>query len=465
MVAIFGLASWVALSGLSRTQEAVARMKVAEDGVRVALELSSAVRDQYAHQAHTIIIGDESHLGFYTDAQRKVLELTRELRSSSASSEGRAAVDDIERASGELDAIFRQSIVPAVIRGDRSFVQEQHARAQLVVTRIQDLAEQLVSRSEASIASARADVEAVERRTSAWIWALLLGAPFLAGAVSLYIGRSIARPIGLLQEGAARLAAGRLDTRIEVDTPDEFGALARQFNAMTSALKEHQDRLVQSEKLAGIGRLAAGVAHEINNPLAVILGYTRLLRKKADGSLAEDLKVIEEETVRARDIVEGLLDLSRPLPASREQVDLREICDEVVARLREATGAGRAHILVEGRGSILGNPSKLRQVLANLVRNGTEAAGPGGKVTVRVSEEPSSIRVEVDDTGPGIDEAAAARLFEPFFTTKDRGTGLGLAVSRAVARAHGGDVAGETLAGGGARFTLRLPREPVEAAS
>jgi two-component system NtrC family sensor kinase len=86
-------------------------------------------------------------------------------------------------------------------------------------------------------------------------------------------------------------------------------------------------------------------------------------------------------------------------------------------------------------------------------------------VTVRVSEEPSSIRVEVDDTGPGIDEATAARLFEPFFTTKDRGTGLGLAVSRAVARAHGGDVVGETLASGGARFTLRLPREPVEAAS
>jgi two-component system NtrC family sensor kinase len=465
MVAIFGLASWVRLSPERATQDAVARMKVAEDGVRVALELSSAVRDQYAHQAHTIIIGDESHLGFYTDAQRKVLELTRELRSSSASSEGRAAMDDIERASGELDAIFRRGIVPAVIRGDRSFVQEEHARAQLVVTRIQDLAEQLVARSEASIESARAEVEAVERRTSAWIWALLLGAPVLAGAVSFYIGRSIARPIGRLQEGAARLAAGRLETRIDVDTPDEFGALARQFNAMTSALKEHQDRLVQSEKLAGIGRLAAGVAHEINNPLAVILGYTRLLQKKADGSLAEDLKVIEEETVRARDIVEGLLDLSRPLPASRELVDLREACDEVVGRLREATGAGRAHILVEGRGSVLGNPSKLRQVLANLVRNGTEAAGPGGKVTVRVSEEPSSIRVEVDDTGPGIDEATAARLFEPFFTTKDRGTGLGLAVSRGVARAHGGDVAGETLAGGGARFTLRLPREPVEAAS
>jgi signal transduction histidine kinase len=104
-------------------------------------------------------------------------------------------------------------------------------------------------------------------------------------------------------------------------------------------------------------------------------------------------------------------------------------------------------------------------VLANLIRNAAEAAGPGGGVTVRVGEDPSVVRVEVEDTGQGIDEAAAARLFEPFFTTKDRGTGLGLAVSRAVARAHGGDVVGETLAGGGARFTLRLPREPIEEAS
>jgi two-component system, NtrC family, sensor kinase len=458
MVAIFGVASWVALVGLRDTQHAVARMKGAEEDVRVALQLASAVRDQYAHQAHTIIIGDESHLGFYADAQRRVLALTRELRRKDASPEARATIDDIERASHELDGIFRRSIVPAVVRGDRAFVQAEHARAQLVVERIQGLAEALVEASEASIAAARTEVESVERRTKSWMVALLLGAPLLAGAVSLYIGRSIARPIAKLQAGAARLAAGRLDTRIDVDTPDEFGALARQFNAMTASIEEHQDRLVQSEKLAGIGRLAAGVAHEINNPLAVILGYVRLMRKKAEGPLAEELRIIEEEAVRARDIVEGLLDLSRPLPEPRPRVDLRELCDEVAARVAGAAPGRTAAIAVDGEGEAPGVPAKLRQVLVNLVRNAAEAAGPGGRVAVRVSGDAASVRVDVEDDGPGIGDAAAARLFEPFFTTKDRGTGLGLAVSRAIARAHGGDVTGETRASGGACFTLRLPR-------
>jgi signal transduction histidine kinase len=275
--------------------------------------------------------------------------------------------------------------------------------------------------------------------------------------VSFFIVRSIARPVARLHEGAARLAAGRLDTRIDVTSPDEFGALARQFNAMTRSLEEHQGRLVESEKLAGIGRLAAGVAHEINNPLAVILGYARLMQKRAQGTEKEELRIIEEEAVRARDIVEGLLDLSRPIPPGRDRVDLRWVCDDVVERLR-ASGTARAAVTVEGAGSAPGVSAKVRQVLTNLVRNAAEAAGPGGRVSVRVSEEGAAARVEVEDSGPGIPAEVASRLFEPFFTTKERGTGLGLAVSRAIARAHGGDVAGETLPAGGARFTLLLPR-------
>ncbi len=227
---------------------------------------------------------------------------------------------------------------------------------------------------------------------------------------------------------------------------------------MTASLKEHQDRLVQSEKLAGIGRLAAGVAHEINNPLGVILGYTRLLRKKAGGTLAEDLAVIEEETLRCQEIVEGLLDLSRPAQASAEAVDLRDLCDDVVGRLSDAHQLGGASVAVAGTGAAEGDARKLRQVVLNLVRNGVEAAGGGGRVDVRVVERDGAVEVEVSDTGPGVDPSVRDRLFEPFFTTKPRGTGLGLAVSQAIARSHGGEIAAGAAEGGGACFTLRLPR-------
>ncbi|MFL5264402.1 MAG: ATP-binding protein [Anaeromyxobacteraceae bacterium] len=461
LVLIVAAASSLVLAGVGRVHGAIERMKDEEEGVRVALELASAVRDQYAHQAHTIIIANQSHLGFYTSAERHVLDLTRALRARARGAEESAWMDDIEAASAELDGIFRTHIVPAVVKGDHRYVQEEHARAQLVVTRIQDRAEQLVGRFEERIATSRAEVTAVEGRTNRWITALLVGTPLLGAAVTLSIGRSIARPIAKLRHGAERLAAGDLDTRIDVATPDEFGALAQQFNAMTGALREHQAQLVQSEKLAGVGRLAAGVAHEINKPLAVILGYVRLMRKRADASLDEDLAVIEEEALRCKDIIEGLLELSRPAQAGRERVDLRELCDDVVARLREARALDGVAVEVGGAGAAEGQPSKIRQVVANLVRNAVEAAGPGGRVSVGVAEAGQDTAVAVRDSGPGLSPEARERLFEPFFTTKARGTGLGLAISRAIARAHGGDVEARDAAEGGALFTLRLPRPPA----
>jgi signal transduction histidine kinase len=227
---------------------------------------------------------------------------------------------------------------------------------------------------------------------------------------------------------------------------------------MTASLKDHQAQLVESEKLAGIGRLAAGVAHEINNPLGVILGYARLLRRQATPQAAEDLAVIEEETLRAKAIVDGLLDLSRPLPAGGERVDLRALADDVVSRLREARLLDGVEVSVRGTASAPGHPEKLRQVLVNLLRNAAEAAGRGGRVAIAVGEREGVAEVTVEDSGPGLAPELRPRLFEPFFTTKPSGTGLGLAVSRAIARAHGGELAADAAEGGGARFALRLPR-------
>ncbi|MBI5068089.1 MAG: HAMP domain-containing protein [Deltaproteobacteria bacterium] len=460
LLAVFALAALLTLRGFQRVHDGLDTAREGAESVRLALELASAVRDQYAHQAHTIIIGDESHLGFYEAAQKRVLDLLPQVRSRAATPEELAWVDEIAGATGELDRVFRERIVPAVLRGERADVKLEHDRAQLLVTRIQDRTEQLVDGFEAAIARVQARVEASERGTVRGVLALQLASALLALGLGLWVLRSVARPIARLRAGAARLAGGDLDAHIAVDSPDEFGALAQQFNAMTRSLREHQEKLLQSEKLAGIGRLAAGVAHEINNPLGVILGYAKLLRKRADDGTAGDLRIIEEETLRCREIVEGLLDLSRPLPAHPQPVDLRELTDEVLARLREAKLLDGVTVTVEGSAVARGHAQKLRQVLFNLVRNGAEAAGTGGRVDVRLGSASGAAEVAVADSGRGISQEAAGRLFEPFFTTKDHGTGLGLAVSLAIARAHGGSIEAGAAPAGGACFTLRLPGLP-----
>ncbi len=138
-------------------------------------------------------------------------------------------------------------------------------------------------------------------------------------------------------------------------------------------------------------------------------------------------------------------------------MDLRALSDDVVSRLGEARLLDGVAVTVDGAARAPGHPDKLRQVLVNLVRNAAEAAGAGGRVEVRVAERDGAAEVAVEDSGPGIPSERRDRLFEPFFTTKPRGTGLGLAVSRAIARAHGGDLAADVAAAGGARFALRLP--------
>ncbi|HCF61059.1 MAG TPA: two-component sensor histidine kinase, partial [Myxococcales bacterium] len=267
LIGVFGVASWFALSGLAEVHASMAAMREREEGVRLALELASAVRDQYAHQAHTIIIGDESHLVMYSGSYGHVLSLANRVRDRVQTPEELTRVAEIERASGELDDLFREQIVPAVLAGEFQHVQLEHDRAQGVVGHIQTQVDHLVAGFEATIRDFEANAARIQRSTYRTTVASLLAMLGLAIGIGLYIARSIAVPIARLSEGAARLASGDLDTRLDDRSPDEFGDLARQFNAMTAALKENQEKLVQTEKLAGIGRLAAGVAHEINNPL------------------------------------------------------------------------------------------------------------------------------------------------------------------------------------------------------
>jgi two-component system NtrC family sensor kinase len=461
LVSGFGAATYAAMAGLAEVHASLHSVKEHEAGVRTALALASAVRDQYAHQAHTIILGNETHLGFYQVARERVVRLLDEVREQVEATDERAWVDEMARVSTEIDRIFRSAIVPAVLRGDRATLLSEHARAQDLVSLIQDRADQLTSRFESRIGGFEQHASAVEHATIRWTLTLMVGATLLAIAIGLYIGRSVARPVAILEAGAARLALGELDARIHIQAPAEFARLAAQWNAMTESLREHQARLVETEKLAGIGRLAAGVAHEINNPLGVILGYVRVLLRRADGALAEDLRIIEDEARRCQQIVEGLLALSHSIRLTPSSVDLRELCDEVAIRLQESVQRPAGSLRVEGVAVVEGDAQRLRQVVFNLLKNALEAA-PQGTVEVRIAEDALGVAVSVTDSGPGIRPEDRARLFEPFFTTRPSGTGLGLAVSQAIARAHGGRIEVDAPPAGGARFTLRLPRAGQE---
>jgi two-component system NtrC family sensor kinase len=452
VLAAFVCALAVQVVTLRRIEATCAAMGDQEEQMVVALQLEGAA-DEYRHEAE-LAMAHGALLPAYEAAHARMRDLTSALRARVREPEAIAFAEEIREAHAKLDALIREAVAPEARR--QAPVVSAAERAYPLIALVGRNADAIVARLHRAVSSSRRVIMDHERTELAWMATLLAVTPLFVAAAVFYLSRSVARPLAVLSEGAAALAGGDLTKRIEIASADEFGALAADFNAMTVALRQHQDRLVASEKLAGIGRLAAGVAHEINNPLQVIIGYLSMRRDVADRKLAEQLAAIEEEAMRCKTIVDGLLELSRPA-ARFEPVDLRGLCEDVAGSLRVAVKPLPLRLRVEGTAVALGDGPRLRQVLYNLMKNAVEASGPSGEVAVALAPSGHGVGIAVRDSGPGVPAAARARLFEPFFTTKPAGTGLGLAVSRAIALAHGGDIDVEASASGGAVFTLRLP--------
>ncbi len=445
------------LVGLRRMEAEFAEMKDHEEQMVIALRLEDAVRDQYGH-ALRFAMGEASELERYEEKAARAGELSLVLIGRVDEPDVVLWLKEIRDASAEIDRAFREQVAPAAARRDpaaRVTVEESYPLVSLIDRNV----DRIIGRLHESSSACRKVLAELEDRAARWTAVLLVAAPLFVAAAVLYLSRSVARPLARLSERAAAFAGGRRGTRIEIDTPDEFGALAAEFNAMTVAVEQQQAKLVESEKLAGIGRLAAGVAHELNNPLQVMLGYLSLNREVPDRRLAEQLAAVEAETLRCKDIVDGLLELSRPA-ATAVPVDLRALCEDASGRLRISARPDALRPSIDGEALALADPKKVGQVVFNLVKNAAEAAGPAGDVSIRIRAAGEVVEVAVRDSGPGIAPEARNRIFEPFYTTKPAGTGLGLAVSRAIARAHGGDIDVRNGEAGGAVFTLRLPRAP-----
>jgi len=317
--------------------------------------------------------------------------------------------------------------------------------------------------------------------------------------IGLFIQRGVYRPVRELVAGTTRVAAGDFDHTIPSRSEDEIGQLAESFNTMTqrlnkadreikyliknlekkvakrtNELKAVQYQLLQSEKLASIGKLAATIAHEINNPLNGILTYTKLIeRKLADGILKEDeipkfrsyLAIMERETERCSTIVRNLLDFARQRELSlKPDVDINDVVVEALSLL--ANQIALQEIKLEKRYGqlppIMADPLQLRQVFLNIILNSCEAMHKGGILTVTTAlsnKRKKAVRVEIADNGAGIDEKDLPKIFDPFFTSKEKGTGLGLSVVYGIINSHQGTIEVESKGGAGTTVTITLPME------
>lgn len=308
----------------------------------------------------------------------------------------------------------------------------------------------------------------------------------------LLVELQVLRPLRAVERAAGLVTAGDLEATVPEEGAAEFRSLAGAFNRMTGALKrqsrqlgEQRDQLQRSEQLAGIGRLSAGVAHEVGNPLAAILGYTEFLldpRTKLGGEQRELLERVQSQTQRIQAIVNQLLDYSRPSSSSTQAMGLHEHATELVALLAQDPRAEGVDVEVRGPEQLEGiaDPGLLHQVLLNLAVNACHAAKSGGAkqphVVLRVGKpvDGEGTWIEVQDNGDGVDDETRERLFEPFFTTRPigEGTGLGLAISHGLVESMHGTLeclesgARSPLADGdppGAVFRINLPPPPDDA--
>jgi two-component system, NtrC family, sensor kinase len=293
------------------------------------------------------------------------------------------------------------------------------------------------------------------------ILAVLL-APLLAFLVARRLWRDFELPLGALRGVAEQITRGDRGARVGKLPAAELVVVGQTFDAMLDELDRAEQRLVAAERLAAIGRVAAGVAHEINNPIAVIRGYVKMMREEADADgEREDLRIIDEEAANCQRIAEDLLAYARAPSISRTPSSAKVILDEAVARLR-ASGEIGCELIVEAEPATINvDPGRLRQVVTNLIRNACEATHvTGAKAAVHVvgtCTGADAYRISVEDRGPGIPAADRDRLFEPFFTTKSDGTGLGLAVCYGLVRAHGGVIDVIDRPGGGTIMRVDLP--------
>lgn len=346
---------------------------------------------------------------------------------------------------------------------------------------------------EATLSLAAADKNIKEQGIAITLYVLAFLGVFSV-ALCTILWKFVTTPVALLTQGMEKVAGGNLDYRLDITSKDEIGELGAAFNAMTADLKKAkheliewgntlekkvdektatiqraQQQLIHSEKLASLGRMAAGVAHEINSPLTGIVTFGHLLLKRFPPGTEEheDIQVIIEQANRCSTIIKGLLGFARASAAEKAPTNINDVLDRSLNILKNKADFFDIKLITNFDPSlhqVKADPSQLQQVFLNMIVNaGDSIEDRKGSITIStrniVEKDTACIEIEFSDTGSGICSADLEKIFEPFFTTKPvgKGTGLGLAVSHGIIQDHGGRIRVKTKVAEGTSFFIRLP--------
>ncbi|HUO77256.1 MAG TPA: ATP-binding protein [Thermodesulfovibrionales bacterium] len=421
--------------------------------VEIADDLNASFLEMRLSEKNYFLYKDESALSGIKEKIEKTMESVE------------AVGDDISRAVGEnnlnqLLAYLKNysGIVEELRRGSRDVQLE---------TRLRNAGRKLKEFSETMTVLEKKQVNDIIARSKKVLfssfWAILISAI----AVSHFISQRILRSLREIQRLAISISEGNFRTIEHIPSRDEFGSLMKAINFMSEELKNREEEIIQSKKLASLGVLTAGVAHELTNPLNNISMIAQTYEEVYDGLSNEQriefMNKVERETERIKEIVKNLLDFSKPKEVVLKEADINTAIQKtlkLVQNMLDISNVETKIVLEDSLPPVFTDEHQFQQVLVNLITNAVHAMPGGGRLFLgtRARRQRDTIEVSVMDTGKGIPPEHLPHIFDPFFSTKgEGGTGLGLSVSYGIIKHHGGTIRVESKVGVGTTFTIELP--------
>lgn len=441
----------------------VAGMRHDEAAIRQGLELATAVRE-LALETQGMTVDGERHRSRYEDRRNQVRARIQELSPRIPEREHWRL-----EALGQKTQRMHDTLMAGATRAVNTGDVDELGRVRLELETLSG--EAFIHADALAQIAASQMAHAHVLATDATRTGLVGGGVFVLLILGLSLWFSIRlrvavlKPLSQLTQAARAFGGGNFEHRVGPVGQGEIAELGEAFDHMADELARREARVVHHERMAAIGQLAAGIAHEMNNPIGIIRGYLKTMRPDGDPALlAEELQILDEEAAQCQRIAEDLLAYARSDDLSTETIEIQSFLKETATRFGESTvGQGYAIAVEAASARLVGDRSRLRQVLLNLLANAAQVSTPQQEIVVRGRVDGGYYELCVEDRGPGIAQEDRRRVFEPFFTKRAGGTGLGLAVCKGIVEAHRGTIeVVDTRGQQGATFCLRLPLESRE---